>query len=108
MMGANVKTTTGEPMRLMAQIALTEKRILDHQLRIRHYAASSEQTLRRRMTSPRTLLWASGAGLLIYMLIRRHPSVTHQRVGAGPRHGRLLGRVLSSVALIRTLFPTPR
>lgn len=108
MMGANIKTTTGEPIRLMAQIARTEKRILDHQRRIRHRVASFKQDLRHTITSPRTLLWASGAGVLIYLLMRRYPFVLHERVGAGPRQGRLLDSVLSCVALIRVLLPTPR
>jgi hypothetical protein len=108
MMVADRKTTTGEPLRLTAQITHIENRILERQHLIRRYTASCEQGLRHSTASPRTLLWAGGAGLLIGMLTRRHSSAPHKRVDVGARAGTLFDSVLQSIVLIRTLFPTRR
>jgi hypothetical protein len=101
------KTTTCEPRCLAAQITHTETRILDRQHLIGRHAAFCKQQVRKVITSPRALLLAGGAGVLIGVLTRPHRSVVHERT-AGRRARRLFDSVLSSATLIRTLFPTLR
>jgi hypothetical protein len=102
------KILSGEPIGLGAQITLTEKRTLHGRHLLRRHIASCGKQMRDIITSPRTLLLAGGVGLLIGILTREHSSALHEPNPSGARARRMLASVMSSIALIRTLFPLLR
>jgi hypothetical protein len=102
-----IRATTG-PVGLTGQITHLEKRILDRQLLIRHYATACTQDLWNSLTSPSMLLSAGGMGFVVGMLSRRKSSAPHDGLNAEPRAGKRFDDVLKAIALMRTLLPTLR
>ena len=93
---------------LKAQIAHSEKRIVDRQQLIRHYVAACRQDVWNSLTSPTVLFSAGGIGFVIGTLARRDSAGAHDSPTAELPPGKRLDGVLKCVAMIRSFLPTLR
>ena len=101
---ATVSRVRTNPASLLVQVTHAERDVLDRRRHVVVRATSFHQSIRRRLTSPKTLLFAGGLGILAERLTRRQATAP---TAALPRD-KLLPGLLKIIAFTRlwgTVFP---
>ena len=104
---ATVSRVRTNPASLLVQVTHAERDVLDRRRHVVVRATSFHQSIRRRLTSPKTLLFAGGLGILAERLTRR-PATAPTAALPRTTRDKLLPGLLKIIAFTRlwgTVFP---
>ena len=105
---ATVSRMRTNPASLLVQVTHAERDVLDRRRHVVVRATSFHQSIRRRLTSPKTLLFAGGLGIFAERLTRRHATAPSNAALPRTTRDKLLPGLLKIIAFTRlwgTVFP---